>query len=173
MKLLLTILANFVLLRFFLDGLRLLLDFLGEPDQFELVFEDTFVAGEVHVLARHLEVCVPLVDEVKCLDCFDIEPLAGLEDIIDHDLVLVLKVLQVAAGRNNPLEREDRHAVLVLFSREVILELKVEHSLLLELTEVKWPLLLRCLPEKLVNRLHHLLSPLVEGPNRLRLLALF
>ena len=102
MKLLLTILAIFVF-KLFLDGLSL--DFLGELDQFELVFDDCPVEGEVRVLARHLEVCVPLVDEVKCLDCFDIDTLAGLEDIIDHNLVLVLKVLQVAAARNNPLER--------------------------------------------------------------------
>ena len=54
---------------------------------------------------RHLEVGVPLVDEVKCLDGLDIEPLTGLKDIIDHDLVLVLEVLQVAAGCDNPLER--------------------------------------------------------------------
>ena len=54
---------------------------------------------------RHLEMGIPLVDEVKCLDGLDIELLAGLEDIIDHDLVLILEVLQVAAGRNNPFER--------------------------------------------------------------------
>ena len=72
---------------------------------------------------RHLEVGIPLVNEVKSLDGLDIEPLAGLKDIIDHNLVLVLEVLQVAAGCDNPLERQDWHAVLVLVSREVILEL--------------------------------------------------
>ena len=68
--------------------------------------------------------------------------MAGLKDIIDHNLVLILEVLQVAAGCDDPLEGQDRHTVLVLVGREIVLELQVEESLLLELVEVEGPLFL-------------------------------
>ena len=57
-------------------------DLFTEPNQLKLILDYAEIAGEVvHVLWGrdcHLEVGVPLVDEVKSLDGLNVEPLAGL-----------------------------------------------------------------------------------------------
>ena len=104
------------------------LDFLREPDDRIRVL--LFVDGAVAVLAEgallyFLQVSCPLIDEVEGFYCLDVELLTSLQHIIDHDGILSLKILQVAAGCNDLFERKHWHAVLGFVCSQIILKLQV------------------------------------------------